>query len=43
VIERDPEKNTLYKLALGHLQNAQAEMQEPKFDKTSCTSFRDAL
>ncbi|KAF9907757.1 hypothetical protein EC991_010627 [Linnemannia zychae] len=43
VTEQDPEKNTLYKLALGHLQNAQAEMQEPKFDKISCTSFKDAF
>ncbi|KAG0047467.1 hypothetical protein BGZ89_004922 [Linnemannia elongata] len=41
--EKDPEKNALYKLALGHLQNAQAEMHEPKFDKTSCTDFKDAF
>ncbi|KAF9424681.1 hypothetical protein BGZ76_003473 [Entomortierella beljakovae] len=42
-IEQDPERNTLYKLALSHLQNAQEEMQEPKFDKTSCTDFKDAF
>ncbi|KAI7826190.1 hypothetical protein BC939DRAFT_447189 [Gamsiella multidivaricata] len=41
--EQDPEKRTLYKLALGHLQNAQAEMQQPKFDRTSCIDFKDAF
>ncbi|KAF9994338.1 hypothetical protein BGZ79_000913 [Entomortierella chlamydospora] len=52
--EQDPEKRILYKLALRHLQNAQAEMQRslqrskfdkasPKFDKASCTDFKDAF
>ncbi|KAI1292619.1 hypothetical protein EDD11_008711 [Mortierella claussenii] len=43
VTERDPEKNALYKLALQHLQNAQAEMQKSKFDKTTCVDFKDAF
>ncbi|KAF9948568.1 hypothetical protein BGZ65_007981 [Modicella reniformis] len=43
VAEQDPEKRVLYKLALGHFQNAHAEMQRPKFDKASCTDFKDAF
>ncbi|KAF9152048.1 hypothetical protein BGX20_005244 [Mortierella sp. AD010] len=54
VAEQDPEKRILYKLALRHLENAQAEMRRslqkskfdkasPKFDKTSCTDFKDAF
>ncbi|GJJ70084.1 hypothetical protein EMPS_02433 [Entomortierella parvispora] len=41
--EQDPEKKVLCKLALRHLQNAEAEMQQPTFDRTTCTDFKDTF